>query len=186
MAAEHRIARRTLTVGMVLAVVALASGCLPGADLEPKSGASNNPGDGYHAGLLTNVRTGVHPEEDGFDRVVVDFLNFVPSWTVSYVDKPILADGSGEPIPIAGNHVLKVSLTGASQVFFTPASPQGYIDLYPGPNRIATNHPQVAEVVATDDFEAVMAVHLGTRAKVPFRVQVLDSPHRLVIDVAHG
>jgi hypothetical protein len=185
MAAQHRIARRTLSVGMVLAVMALASGCLPGADLEPKSGATTNPGGGYHAGLLTNVRTGVHPEEAGFDRVVLDFLNFVPSWTVSYVDKPILADGSGEPIPIAGQHVLKVHLTGASQVFFSSASPQGYIDLYPGPNRLAVNHPQVVEVVATDDFEAVLPVYLGTKARAPFRVQVLDSPHRLVIDVAH-
>ena len=186
--ARHAVLRghRERALVLALGVIVSASGCLPGADINAKSGAGNGDGKGYHHALLTNVRHAVHAEEDGFDRVVFDFLNNVPNWEVSYVDKPVVEDGSGEPVPLAGDFALKVRMSPASQVFFTPASPSGIIDLYPGPGRITTGYPQVTEIVDTGDFEAVATWHIGTRTKVPFRVQVLDSPHRLVIDVAHA
>jgi hypothetical protein len=171
-----------LAIGVMVSV----AGCLPGADTNPKAGTGNGDGKGYHHALMTNVRHAIHTEEDGFDRVVFDFLNNVPDWEVSYVERPILADGSGEPVPLAGDFAIKVRMSPASQVLFNPAAPSGIIDLYPGPGRIATGYPQAVEIVETGDFEAVVTWHIGTRAKVPFRVQVLDSPHRLVIDVAHA
>jgi hypothetical protein len=170
---------------VVAGVLVVATGCLKGADTAPKSGPGNNPGTGYPLALLTDVRHRVHPDEDGYDRVVLDFLNHVPAWTVTYVDLPVLADGSGDPVPLAGEVALQIRLHAASQVFQTPAAPEGYIVMYPGPRRIATGYPQVVELAESGDFEGVVTWNLGTRARVPFRVSQLDSPHRLIVDVAH-
>ena len=48
-------------------------------------------------------------------------------------------------------------------------------------------HPraEVTEVKAAGDYEAVLTWVVGLRAKVPFRVLVLDGPPRLVIDFQH-
>jgi hypothetical protein len=164
----------------------MATACLKGADTVAKSGPGNNPASGYPLALLTNVRPAEHTDEDGFDRVVLDFLNHVPAWEVSYVDGPILADGSGEPVPLAGEAALQVRLHGASELFHTPAAPEGVIDLYPGPARLATGYPQMVELVESGDFEGVLTWNVGTHTRVPFRVTQLDSPHRLLIDIAHA
>jgi hypothetical protein len=177
---------RSLAAVVVAGLMIVATSCLPNADVQAKSGPGNNPGTGYPQALLTNVRTSVHSEEDGFDRIVFDFLNHVPAWDAAYVAKPVVADGSGQPVPLAGDVALQVHLRGATQIFATPAAPQGYIDLYPGPDRIAPALPQVVELVQTGDFEGVLTWSIGTRAQVPFRISMLDTPYRLVLDVAHA
>jgi hypothetical protein len=169
---------------MTVAALALATSCLPGADINPKAGPGNNPGNGYHAGLLTNVRFAAHTEEGGYDRVVFDFLNFVPGWEVSYVEKPILSDPGGEPLLLGGDFAIKVRLSPASQTFMTPVPP-GAITLYPGPLNIQTGLPQAVDIVRSGDFEGVLSWNIGTRTKAGFRVQQLDSPHRLVVDISY-
>ena len=43
----------------------------------------------------------------------------------------------------------------------------------------------VTEATAAGDYEAVLTWVVGLRAKVPFRVLVLDGPPRLVVDFQH-
>jgi hypothetical protein len=43
----------------------------------------------------------------------------------------------------------------------------------------------VTEVKSAGDFEAVLTWVAGVRTQQPFRVQVLDGPPRLVVDIAH-
>jgi hypothetical protein len=40
-------------------------------------------------------------------------------------------------------------------------------------------------VKSAGDFEAVLTWVAGIRSEQPFRVEVLDSPPRLVVDIAH-
>jgi len=52
--------------------------------------------------------------QDGFDRVVMEFADQVPSYTVGYQPLPAQADASGEEIPLPGaSAVVQVSLNPA-------------------------------------------------------------------------
>jgi hypothetical protein len=134
------------------------------------------PGDTAH---LAAVRLAGH---DGFDRLVLEFADRVPGYTVGYRPPPAQSDGSGQEIPLPGaSATVKVSLN--------PATGDGWAGdarTYFGPSTVAAaNTSEVTEVKAAGDFEAVLSWVVGLRAKVPFRVLVLDGPPRLVIDFQH-
>ncbi|HEV3051182.1 MAG TPA: hypothetical protein VGX50_12790, partial [Longimicrobium sp.] len=60
--------------------------------------------------VLSDVRVGVN---QGFDRVVLEFLGSgVPGYRVEYVDKPVHACGSGDPVAVAGDGWLAITLRG--------------------------------------------------------------------------
>ena len=132
-------------------------------------------GDTAH---LVEVRLAGH---DGFDRLVLEFADRVPGHTVGYRPPPAQADGSGDEIPLPeASATVKVSLT--------PATGDGWIGgarTYFGPSTVTANTAEVTQVKAAGDFEAVLTWVVGLRAKVPFRVLVLDGPPRLVIDFQH-
>jgi hypothetical protein len=132
-------------------------------------------GDTAH---LIDVRLAGH---DGFDRLVLEFADRVPGYTVGYRPPPAQADGSGEEIPLPGaSAMVKVSLN--------PATGVGWIGdarTYFGPSTVAANTAEVTEVKAAGDFEAVLSWVVGLRANVPFRVLALEGPPRLVIDFQH-
>jgi len=118
---------------------------------------------------------------NGFDRVVLEFADRVPGYTVGYQLLPAHADGSGAEIPLPGaNAMAKVSLNPA-----TGAGWSGDTRTYFGPSTVAANTTEVTEVKSAGDFEAVLTWVVGLRDKVPFRVLVLDGPPRLVIDFQH-
>lgn len=147
----------------------------PGAGTDPVTGS----GTGF--GLLTAVRLGAHP---GFDRVVFEFRATLPGFDVRYVDPPILADGSGEPVPVEGAAFLRVRMEPASGFDFDAGTPS-----YTGPDRIggdSAGTSAVREVVRSGDFEAVLTWVIGVAGRAGFRVSTLSSPSRLVIDVQAG
>lgn len=158
------------------ALIAFAAPGLP-------SGFGTAPvtGSGTGFGLLTAVRLGAHP---GFDRVVFEFRAALPGFDVRYVDPPIVADGSGEPVPVEGSAFLQVRMEPASGFDLDAGVP-----VFTGPDRIggaSAGTAAVREVVRTGDFEAVLTWVVGIGSRAGFRVTTLPAPSRLVIDVRPG
>ena len=116
---------------------------------------------------VVDVRVGGH---DGFDRVVFELDGPVPGYTVRYIDKPVRADPSDNEVPVDGSAVLDVR--------FEPALAHGIA----GPTK--TEFTQLAEVVKTGDFEAVVHFAIGVKAKTSFHASVVDAT-KLVIDIGH-
>ncbi len=140
------------------------------------------------AGTLTadplfNVRAGRHT---CYDRLVIDVAD-VPkslSYDVRYVDE-VRQDGSGKIVPLAGGAKLRVIVRAPAydsdgSATYTPANRAQLVNV--------TGWTTFRQVAWAGSFEAQTTVGLGVRARLPFRVTVLDGPGdgaRLVIDVAH-
>jgi hypothetical protein len=134
-----------------------------------------------HAGTMTRsavlrVRAGQHP---CFDRLVIDMgRGAKPGYRVEYVAR-IIQDPSGKVIRVRGGAKLHITV------------------LAPASGRFPANGHELAkvagfktfrQVVGAGSFEGVTSIGLGVRARLPFRVLVLNGPDhqsRLVIDVAH-
>ena len=132
------------------------------ADLRPDMGEGRGS-----AGELLGVRTGT---QEGYDRVVFDFSGpGTPRWQVEYTDRPEY-ETSGEPVAVAGDSVLAISLGGVGTVLGSETTP--------GTGRV------VRQVVSVGAFEGVGEVFIGlTGPRRPFRVFSLTDPARLVVDV---
>jgi hypothetical protein len=129
-------------------------------------------------GQLVAVRLA---RNDGYDRLVLEFVDGVPGYTVGYRPLPAHADGSGIEIPLPGaSAFVQIVLTGA-----TGSGWSGGARTYFGPSTVAADTAMVTEAKAAGDFEAVLTWVVGLRSAVPFRVLVLDGPPRLVIDFQH-
>ena len=130
--------------------------------------------------LLTDVRVARH---EGFDRVVFEFEGEVPGYDVRYVEPPITEDGSGDEVDVAGEAFLAVVMQPASG--FDLSEGEGE-ETYTGPTRIEgtdSGTSVIQEVVRTGDFEAVLGWVIGISDRVDFRVDALEAPGRLVVDV---
>ncbi|WP_222192305.1 AMIN-like domain-containing (lipo)protein [Modestobacter italicus] len=188
---------RTPARPRVLAVVLLATIALLGGALPAQ--ASDDPwcsirwgslpeaaAPAYPSGTVADVRAGQHP---CFDRLVVDLhaAYATSGYAVRYVDQ-VGAQGSGTPVHVRGGAVLQV-IVGA------PA----YDDAY-RPTHQPTDPIEVVDVVGSrtlrqvawaGSFEGQTSLAVGTRARLPFRVFVLDGAPgaadgaRVVVDVAH-
>ncbi|HYX44962.1 MAG TPA: peptidoglycan-binding domain-containing protein [Acidimicrobiales bacterium] len=145
------------------------------------SGTTAVTGRGTGFGLLTAVRLGAH---SGFDRVVFEFRAALPGYDVRYVEPPIVADGSGEPVPVDGSAFLQVRMEPASGFDLDAGVP-----VFTGPDQIdgaSAGTAVVREAVRTGDFEAVLTWVVGVGSRAGFRVTTLPAPSRLVVDVATG
>ena len=150
-------------------------GTLTGASTGTVTGESQTT----ETALLNRVAIG---RNDGFDRVVFQFRKGVPGYRVEYVRPPITQDGSGNRVPVKGDAFVVVRMEPASG--FDLSVPEGEL-VYKGPRRLSGSDAgtgTVEEVVDSGDFEAVLSWAIGLDKRVPFRVQVLDSPARLVVD----
>lgn len=133
-------------------------------------------------GTVTGVRAGRHT---CFDRLVID-VDRVPqslTYDVRYVDV-VRQEGSGRAVPLAGDAALRV-------VVRAPAHLDGAATYSPAdPTRLAeiAGWDTFRQVALAGSSEGQTTVGLGVRARLPFRVMVLDGPGdgaRLVVDVAH-
>lgn len=126
---------------------------------------------------LTDVRVGQH---SCYDRLVLDVIGDVRGYSVRYVDQ-VVFDGSGEPVPLRGGAKLEVLARSGvvpSDFFFLPNGELCDVSQY----------RTFRHVAWAGSFEGQTTVGLGVRARLPFRVFILDGPgdgSRLVIDVAH-
>ena len=147
------------------------AGSSPGFDIEPVQGT----GTGF--GLLVDVRVAAHP---GFDRVVFEFRDAVPGFRVRYVDPPVRADPSDEPVTVEGNAFVRVVMNPASSFDPDTGAPS-----FTGPvSGIGAGTSVVRDVVGAGDFEAVLHFVVGLATPVGFRVSSLSDPSRLVVDFA--
>ena len=127
---------------------------------------------------VSDVRVGA---QDGYDRVVFELGgDGTPGWDVRYVDQAS-APGSGRVIEVAGGAVLEFRLTGAGYPYDTG------VDEYPGRDPLrAPDTSAVTEVVFQATYEGTTTALIGTRDRMPFRVLFLETPARVVVDVAHA
>ena len=153
------------------------SGDLPGAGNKPVS-IPDTAGGPNSTAALVDVRTGRHV---GFERVVFEFSNTLPGYSVRYVELPITADPSDLPIDLLADGALMVRMSAASGVDLSSADARR---TYTGPTRVGAGYPAVHEVVQVGDFEGVLQWAISTWTRPPFRVTTLANPPRLVIDIA--
>lgn len=171
-----------------------ASGAVgPGADALADRPREDEPADapvvadtGWTVGTVEATRTDPTvqqdlrtAENDGFDRIVLDFGDGpLPGYRVEYVDAPVTACGSGEPVALPGEGWLAITIMPASahdeEGRATVSNRDRPLDL-----------PTILHVRSTCDFEGMVTWVAAVRAPAPFRVLELDAPARLVIDVRH-
>lgn len=140
-------------------------------------------GTALTTGTVDNVRAGRH---SCFDRLVVDVDDVPGSMTydVRYVDV-LRGGGSGQEIDLDGGATLQIVLRAPAyddegQATYTPSNPMRLVDV--------SNWSTFRQVAMAGSFEGQTTFGLGVRARLPYRVFVLDGPGagaRLVIDVAH-
>ena len=122
--------------------------------------------------VVTGVRYAAHPE-DGYDRIVFDIPGALPGYSAKYVPK-VVADGSGEPVPVPGSYYLLI--------VFTPA--QAHRDdstpTISGTHRI--NLPMIESYAVAGDYEGYVSVALGLNGKAGYHIAELAN--RVYIDVA--
>jgi hypothetical protein len=125
----------------------------------------------------TDVRYGAHTD---YDRVVFDFIDNHPGYRIEYVEPPILADGSGLEVEIAGEAFLQVrfSTAQAHDEAGNSTVDEDKFEIMPGLT-------SVVEIERTGDFEGYVTWVLGLPGELDFRVYDLDDPIRVVIDVGH-
>ena len=122
--------------------------------------------------VVTGVRYAAHPT-DGYDRIVFDIPGALPGYSAKYVPK-VVADGSGEPVPVPGSYYLLI--------VFTPA--QAHRDdgtpTISGTHRI--NLPMIESYAVAGDYEGYVSVALGLNGKAGYHIAELAN--RVYIDVA--
>jgi hypothetical protein len=131
---------------------------------------------------MVNVRAGRH---ECFDRLVVDVrAGGADGYFVRYVDT-VRRDGSGFAVPLRGGARLEVTVV-------APAYDDNYRQTYRPANRNelvnVAGWQTFRQIAWAGSFEGQSTIGLGVRARLPFRVFVLQGPgagSRFVIDVAH-
>ena len=127
---------------------------------------------------VVDVRTGRHA---CFDRLVLDVQGDLRGHFVRYVAQ-VRHDGSGTLVPVRGGARLLVTAT-------APVLPT---DAWWGPDGELldpTGDRTFRDLEFAGSFEGLTSFGLGVRARLPFRVFILDGPgdrSRLVVDVAHS
>jgi hypothetical protein len=136
--------------------------------------------DGYPnrmSGMVgSDIRTGAH---GCFERVVIELagLGDMPGVRVEYVDDPVHLSPSDETVDIDGDATLVISVAA-----WMP-SMEG--DGYAGPTDFnPTNVSHIREVRQIENFEGMTAWAIGLDEQRDFEVTFLESPARIVVDVA--
>jgi hypothetical protein len=123
--------------------------------------------------LLVGVRAASHRT---FDRVVWEFRGGLPkNRSVQYV-RELIADGSGQPVRIAGSAILELTVSSANA--HDENTGQGT-----APSRVVSGLGNVIEVVESGDFEATVSYGVGLAKRQKFSVTTLRNPSRIVVDV---
>jgi len=134
----------------------------------------HSPGTGAFTNI-TGVRVATHPD---YDRIVFEFSDGLPEFTIEPASPPFTQDASGLPLTVNGNAFWRIWMNGATKL-----SPTGGIT-YAGPTEFEVTS-QLVHLIEGGDFEAVSTWYAGTGATACVRVLTLSAPDRLVIDLEH-
>lgn len=145
---------------------------VPGPDTTASS--SEEPDGGLMT--ITDLRVEGH---ETFDRLVLEIAGEGEvGWQIEYVEEPRSA-GSGHEVDIAGDAVLRISVTGIAYPADAPAEPRD------GPQRLepaGTN--AIVEVLDDTLYEGHHEFFVGLDERRPYRVARLAGPQRVVVDIA--
>ncbi len=144
--------------------------------IEGDSQSPNYPKLTENSAVPTAVRVAGH---EGWDRVVVEYDSDADLEWFSFFGDEAIQDGSGHPLDIPGKRFLTLSISGVTY----PEDPSQAADLSV-PNLGGAKVVQGVHVEHA--FEGMHQVHIGLDKDRPYRVQVLESPKRVVIDVANN
>jgi hypothetical protein len=125
---------------------------------------------------ITDVRIGEH---DGYDRVVFEFEQGTPEFTLDRATPPFIQDGSGEPVDVEGTSFLGLTMRGGTKQ--TDAGTSSY----DGPTDFDAGMPGLVHLIEGGDFERQSTWYFGLAAESCVRVLVLEDPPRVVIDIEH-
>jgi hypothetical protein len=125
---------------------------------------------------IVDVRVGTH---EGYDRVVFEFAQGTPDFTLDRAEPPFTEDGSGFPIDVDGDSFLGLVMRGGSKQTDEGTSS------YDGPTEFEPGFPVLRHLVEGGDFERQSTWYLGLEAEACVNVFLLDGPPRLVIDLEH-
>ena len=123
-----------------------------------------------------DIRTGRHP---CFERIVIELAGpgTFPGWTVGYRDDPQQLDPSDQRVDIAGEATLVVRMG----MWMPEPGGSGYS----GPTQLVPdNVSHIVELRQLENFEGMTAWAIGLDAVRDFEVAFLDSPPRIVVDIA--
>lgn len=149
----------------------------PTPDIGPFNCAFPVEGTGTaNLGHIADVRVGTH---DGYDRVVFEFTDAIPSYAIKVATPPFIRDPSGLPLRVDGSYFWQLVLTNGTKV-----TDDGSLS-YDGPTDFKPGYPQLVELVESGDFEGVSAWFIGMAGESCVRALTLDEPPRLVIDIEH-
>lgn len=167
-----------LVVGTPIAAASAhtAAGDLPApTNTSPVTGEATVPPYVATPPTLVGVRYGQH---DRYDRTVFDFTGGTPGYRIEY--GPLVGIGTGDPIPLAGEAVLRVVFDGAfAHDLNTGASTIDLRTVYD------PRFPTLRQIKFGGAFEGRISAGLGLADRVGFRVLKLADPPRIAVDVAH-
>jgi hypothetical protein len=155
LAATRSTWRRGGAVLGALAVVAMAAGPATAAPV-------------IAAPSIIAVTAGVHP---GYDRLVITSTKPWSSYGIDFTTV-VINSPKGNRATVPGDAYLAVTLPAVDNW-----------EALPLPARINVGGPELLAVVRTQDFEGVVTLALGLRARTTFHVFTLTRPTRLVIDM---
>ncbi|WP_269508233.1 AMIN-like domain-containing (lipo)protein [Corynebacterium faecium] len=123
--------------------------------------------------VVVGVRVGAH---EGFDRVVVDLEgDGDPGWFVDYTSTP-MQETVGQPLQVAGNSFLNINVDGTVYPFELGKDNNV-------PVTMAGDTGNVIDVISAGTYEGRSQVVVGLRSELPYSVQVLKDPTRVVVDI---
>ena len=124
---------------------------------------------------LVDVRVGTHAD---YDRVVFEFAEGVPAFTLKKATPPLLEDASGETLDVDGNAFWQLVMRDASRSDLMGHPMFTDTDFTPG-------FAKLSELIEGGDFEAVSTWYFGLESESCVRVLTLHNPSRLVFDIQH-
>jgi hypothetical protein len=181
--ATMRKIRIGLALAVMLAAVALVvpAAAQAGTSCGIRWGSLDKAAQMTETAPMVNVRAGRHA---CFDRLVVDVrAGGANGYLVKYVST-VTQEGSGVTVPLRGGARLQVTVLApaydAYRQTYRPANPRELINV--------TGWQTFRQIAWAGSFEGQSTIGLGVRARLPFRVFVLQGPgagSRFVIDLAH-
>ena len=175
-----------VTAVLGVGVVPAVAGAAPSCGITWGSVAKSAPA--MTGAPVTGVRPGRH---DCFDRLVIDLAGKpAPGYDVRYVTPPYRAEGTGAPLFVAGGAVLQITVRApAYDANGRSTVPWGGTAVVIRPEQFrAAGYQTFRDLAWGGTYEGQSSFGLGVRARLPFRVLMLDGPgagSRLVVDVAH-
>lgn len=128
------------------------------------------------SGELVNVRAA---KNRGFDRVVFEFKDKVPSYKIEFAKPPFYYGESENTVKVSGKSFIRATFI--STTAHDIETGKSILSYKKGKLRF----PVVQETAFIYDFEGTVEFVVGLKQSKDFRVTELQNPARIVVDFKH-